>query len=536
MLSNSSTLHVTKQEIPVFFKGDSFELWSIKMKTLFKSEGLWDIVQTDYAEASDDKIRQKDFQTQDAKALLFIQQAVDKSIFSRIAAATSAKQAWSLLKTMYQGSKQELKPVEDMDVDINVQSLLDFAKRKEDQIKHTAPSIYMVPSTLRDQNVSSFTPRMVSIGPLHREDENLQANEGEKATHMLSLLNRLPNFTPEVILQACFRKVISSIHTIRSCYAGTITYNNMELANMMVMDGCFILEFLYRSRINDPSQFENKMFLQFTMYDLLLLENQIPFLVLEDIFECTISKFDRRTSLISVIHEALRQVNPFKTHKLKSTNTTPHHMLGLLHECYVYDKAVSSEFPNSRFPSVVELDRAGVNFMPLRDADWPLMMEVKSRRLPCISCSWGKPSLIMPVLDIDDFTGLVLKNLIAYELYSKNISPCITSYAIAMDMLIDTEEDIAKLVESKVLVNHIGTNQEAADMINSICKEVAWRDFFYFKQWTELNRHYNSYWSRNLAWLRRTYFNNPWNFIALLAASALFILTFLQTFYTINPV
>ncbi|KAJ0640208.1 hypothetical protein HanLR1_Chr16g0612741 [Helianthus annuus] len=99
----------------------------------------------------------------------------------------------------------------------------------------------------------------------------------------------------------------------------------------------------------------------------------------------------------------------------------------------------------------------------------------------------------MPVLDVNDFTELVLRNLIAYELlmHSKHISQYITSYAFAMDMLIDNEEDIAKLVKSKVLVNNIGSNQEAANMINSICKEVALKDFFYSDQWKELNHHYN---------------------------------------------
>ncbi|GKA18946.1 reverse transcriptase domain-containing protein [Tanacetum coccineum] len=48
----------------------------IKMKTLFKSQDLWDFVESSYVEASDDEAQ----------------------------ATTSAKQAWSLLKTEYQGS------------------------------------------------------------------------------------------------------------------------------------------------------------------------------------------------------------------------------------------------------------------------------------------------------------------------------------------------------------------------------------------------------------------------------------------------
>ncbi|XP_076930913.1 UPF0481 protein At3g47200-like [Bidens hawaiensis] len=305
---------------------------------------------------------------------------------------------------------------------------------------------------------------------------------------------------------------------------------------MMVIDGCFILEYLYRVMNPEESNLGNMTFVQCTVYDLVLLENQIPFLVLQHIFDCTISEFDQTASLINMIHLVLGYVNPFTEHKLKSnSNSTHDHILGLLHECYRCEDAKSLEFPKLRLPSAVELDRAGVNFKCIQDTEWPLMMKVKSRRLPCFSCSCSKPTLMMPVLEINDDTEMVLRNLLAYEQFLDDVSQYITSYAIAIDMLIDTQEDIAKLVESKVLVNHIGSNQEAADMINNICKEVPWRDFFYYDQWMELNRHYNGYWSKNIAWLRRTYFNNPWNIIALFAGIFLFALTIVQTIFTVNP-
>ncbi|GJW98788.1 retrovirus-related pol polyprotein from transposon TNT 1-94 [Tanacetum coccineum] len=56
MAANSSTLNVSQPHIPVF-KGESYEFWSIKMKTLFKSQDLWDFVESGYAEESDDEAR-----------------------------------------------------------------------------------------------------------------------------------------------------------------------------------------------------------------------------------------------------------------------------------------------------------------------------------------------------------------------------------------------------------------------------------------------------------------------------------------------
>ncbi|GJW95290.1 DUF4219 domain-containing protein [Tanacetum coccineum] len=91
MASNPNSLNVSQPQIPVF-KGDSYEFWSIKMKTLFQSQDLWEYVESGF-EVSDDDSRNKEHHKRDAKALFFIQQAVDESIFPRIAVATSSKQA-----------------------------------------------------------------------------------------------------------------------------------------------------------------------------------------------------------------------------------------------------------------------------------------------------------------------------------------------------------------------------------------------------------------------------------------------------------
>ncbi|KAI3507208.1 hypothetical protein L1887_22073 [Cichorium endivia] len=74
------------------------------MKTLFKSQDLWEFVEKGYVEGSGDEARQKENQKKDAKALFFIQQAIDEAIFPRIAAAVTSKEAWTILKTEYQGS------------------------------------------------------------------------------------------------------------------------------------------------------------------------------------------------------------------------------------------------------------------------------------------------------------------------------------------------------------------------------------------------------------------------------------------------
>lgn len=89
--------------IPVF-DGDKYEFWSIKMKTLFKSQELWEFIEDGYDEKERDEQKLKENKKRDAKALFFLQQSVSDSLFSRIASATTSKEAWQTLETEFQGS------------------------------------------------------------------------------------------------------------------------------------------------------------------------------------------------------------------------------------------------------------------------------------------------------------------------------------------------------------------------------------------------------------------------------------------------
>ena len=88
------------------FDGESYNYWSIKMKTLLISQDLWEIVEEgfevkkdekgkDIAETSDEK---KENKKKDAKALYLIQQSISDKIFPRIIRASSAKEAWGFLQ------------------------------------------------------------------------------------------------------------------------------------------------------------------------------------------------------------------------------------------------------------------------------------------------------------------------------------------------------------------------------------------------------------------------------------------------------
>lgn len=75
------------------------------MKTLFRSQDFWDLVEHGYVDFDGEQwVREN--RKRDSKALFCIQQAMYENIFSRIAAATTSKQAWSILQVEFQGSSQ----------------------------------------------------------------------------------------------------------------------------------------------------------------------------------------------------------------------------------------------------------------------------------------------------------------------------------------------------------------------------------------------------------------------------------------------
>ncbi|XP_074301342.1 uncharacterized protein LOC141632724 [Silene latifolia] len=73
------------------------------MRTLFKSQDLWDLVEDGFDDSDVKQQRLKENRKKDAKALLFLQSPVHENIFSR-ASADNLKEAWQILKTEFKGS------------------------------------------------------------------------------------------------------------------------------------------------------------------------------------------------------------------------------------------------------------------------------------------------------------------------------------------------------------------------------------------------------------------------------------------------
>ncbi|XP_068328109.1 uncharacterized protein [Pyrus communis] len=126
------------------FNGENYELWSIRMKTIMKSHGLWELVANGF-ESSDPKSKEdtvdetkketsgetsfSEILMKDARALGMIQGAVSDQIFPRIVNEEISKRAWDALKGEFRGDKQHSRDLETIEVQEVVASLKGFEQR-----------------------------------------------------------------------------------------------------------------------------------------------------------------------------------------------------------------------------------------------------------------------------------------------------------------------------------------------------------------------------------------------------------------------
>ncbi|KAF8393997.1 hypothetical protein HHK36_020199 [Tetracentron sinense] len=115
MTSGSNTNTSVQQPPFPIFDGENYDIWCVKMKTLFLSYDIWEFVEEGYEEPENVEIlsnarkqQLKETKKKDAKALHLIQQGVANPIFPRIINATTSKEAWDILQKEYRGTLKDV--------------------------------------------------------------------------------------------------------------------------------------------------------------------------------------------------------------------------------------------------------------------------------------------------------------------------------------------------------------------------------------------------------------------------------------------
>ncbi|KAL0916760.1 hypothetical protein M5K25_014296 [Dendrobium thyrsiflorum] len=172
-------------------------------------------------------------------------------------------------------------------------------------------------------------------------------------------------------------------------------------------------------------------------------------------------------------------------------------------------------------PSVTELTDAGVRFMPSNGDLTTIRFDMQQ-----------KPATIyLPKVSLDINTEVVLRNLVAYETSAEPGPMVFTRYTELMNGIIDTEEDVKILREKGIIVNRMKSDKEVADLWNGMSRSVRLSKVEFMDKFLEdVNSYYNSRWKVKSKRCISKYVFGSWQFLTLLAAVALLLLTCLQAF------
>ncbi|KAF8389060.1 hypothetical protein HHK36_025745 [Tetracentron sinense] len=388
-------------------------------------------------------------------------------------------------------------------------------------------SIHKVPMMLRSINEATYIPRVISIGPFHRGKKSLQEMEKHKWRYFAVFRE----WYPERDLKDYVKGLRGLEERARQCYAETIELGSNDFIEMMLLDGFFILVLFLKKHFkiwedNSDPIYNTRWMWNAVMIDMMLLENQIPFFVLEGLFNLsfvTNQDDDENPSLLKLTHGYFKYF--FESDEIPETISKSQvtHLLDFVRSCHL--PSSTTVLPQSQggkrydvTRSATELHEAGVKF--------------KVGESNCLlDISFTNGELEIPYLQIVDGTESLFRNLIALEQCQRLSNSGITSYASLMDSLINTPKDVSLLIDNGIIENRLGDNEEVSRLFNNLVKEVAFgSDEFYFSSLCgDLDAYCKKHWHKWMASLRHDYFNTPWAIISFSAAVVLLILTFLQT-------
>ncbi|XP_078177128.1 UPF0481 protein At3g47200-like [Carex rostrata] len=425
-------------------------------------------------------------------------------------------------------------------------------------------TIFRTPRNIQQSKKNLFEPSVISIGPFHHGQTSLRTMEGQKWRFLRDFLSR----GDHISVDFCISEMKLLEEKTRRCYSETVDLDSNDFVKMMLLDGCFVLEFFLKHKEEKWDTISevgwNTTFVQ---SDLFLLENQIPFFVVEKLCEIGVKQEDRKN--LFLLDNLIHHMSPLPNSPLISKPPAEiDHLAHLFHHCSVpnLEKPSSSNpsFRSKSFHLTTMLSPNRIKDLLLWFLSWVLTRFSRSTStgdpstvsIPCISylqdagikfrpkstpqhmfdISFDHGVLEIPKLKIIDHSKPLLVNLIAFEQckYNKINVTYFSSYAAFLDLLVSTQKDMAILQNCGIIESMLSGEEELTLFFNQLFDGVSIEEDHVFADlFTKLNRYCESSWKRHRAKLIRDYFSSPWTMISLVAALVLLVFTFLQSFFAV---
>ncbi|KAB2629337.1 hypothetical protein D8674_034132 [Pyrus ussuriensis x Pyrus communis] len=349
-----------------------------------------------------------------------------------------------------------------------------------------------VPERLRRVIEKAYTPEVVSIGPLHHGKESLQAMEEHKKRYLQDFIRRT-----RVGLEDYMKIIKDQEGKIRSCYAETIKFSS-----------------------DDFDIWPNTR----------LLENQLPFFDLEDLFDPDkiIGRRSGRRStfcqlsvikLSRVFFKYLMHIEGADGNLDKMCGYKAEHFVDFCRNLYLQlplERQAKGKLKTLNTPSITELHRAGVKF---RVGSAKNLLDIQ----------FNDGILEIPKLTISDETEPTVRNLLAFE-QCHCMENYMNDYVVIMDCFVNTAKDVELLVKHGIVENRLCDSSGGSTLINNLADGVIveLNDFYFATLCEDLNKYCKTSWHKWKANLRQNYCNTPWATLSIAAAVLLLVLTLIQ--------
>ncbi|XP_034922102.2 UPF0481 protein At3g47200-like [Populus alba] len=348
--------------------------------------------------------------------------------------------------------------------------------------------------------------------------------EEHKERYLEKLLKRRGESSVERYVKA----MIGVEADARKFYDQSVSLGQDEFVEMLLLDGCFIVELIRKYNIpgergEDDRVFEVPWILSSIITDTMLLENQLPFFVLREFAKISA---DQNEDFFAMALKFCQRIFPGSgNHRIPEKVCK--HLLDMLYHTGHHPPA--SRAPNDIdwyfIRNAKELQEAGIKFKK-REGSWRLFdvvfLENGTIEIPC--------------LKIYDTTESLFRNLVAYEQCSQCKHLYVTDYITLMDCLISSQEDVQILRHSGIIENGLGDDGMVCSLFNNLGTNVILshrRYFCYHKVFDGVTKHCNRKRNVWMAKLKHDYFNSPWALLSFLAAVALLLFTLVQTVFTV---
>ncbi|KAK2985552.1 hypothetical protein RJ640_014152 [Escallonia rubra] len=330
-------------------------------------------------------------------------------------------------------------------------------------------SIFRTPTTLRTGNEKMFTPQYVSFGPLHHGKKELQTMEKHKLRYVPAFVNR-----SGMSLEACIGVIKKHKDRARSCYAAELELTDDEFVTVLLVDSCFIIEAIWRGTApdihNQTDYLSSPELILDVLTDMILLENQIPFFLLDDLYSIAF----KDTKFLRHIMNYFSDLVPVQCNLLKRINSglKPKHFLDLLRTCHL-PATLRPQLPKGTAPfvpirSAAELKEAGIEF---KRGSSDCLLDIK----------YSKGVLEVPLIRADDHTEIVLRNLVALEHCLHPFDSYVIDYIVFMDALINTSKDVDLLTKNGIVECLLSDSSAVATLFNNLGMHVRlWSPKYYF--------------------------------------------------------